>query len=239
MSAVKKDRIFNSTLVAKSLEGNALAKLVTNGEAFHICQEDGYLYAEEMQIADRLSNPSSINWKEPINNIFITPQATSLVIDINKSLSKQVTIETVEKFLLNNKVKQTLLQDICLAIEETISNVLMHAAPHVEGPRIGQLHVAIDSVNSKLGFVCQDFAGKMPIDKMLNKINKCYIDGVGGSISMTTKGAGIGTFLVFYGAGSYFLFNKSGVSSFVGASYPLMSDKKRLAFFKHVHVGSE
>lgn len=239
MSALKKDLVVNSTMMAKGLQGDALAKIVTSGEALHICQEDGYLYAEEIQIADRLSNPSTVNWKEPINNIFIGPQNVSLIIDIDKDLSKQVTLETVEKFLLDNKVKQTLLQDICLAIEETISNVLMHAAPHIEGSRIGKLHVAIDVVNSKLGFVCQDFAGKMPIDKMLGKINKCYIDGVGGSISMTTKGAGIGTFLVFYGAGSYFLFNKSGISSFVGASYPLMSDKKRLAFSKHVHIGNE
>lgn len=239
MSALKKDKIFSAAVIAKNLSGEELSKLMVDDKISHVCQEDGFSYAEELQLAERLSNSTAVNWKEPIYNVFTQTNLDLLTFDIGKDLDKKLLVEKVEQFLLEKKVKQTLLQDICLAVEETVSNVLMHAAPHIKESRIGQIQVAIDSVNLKAGFICQDFAGKMNVDKMLSKIKKCYVDGVGGSISMTTRGAGIGTFLVFHGAGSYFLFNKSGVSSFVGASYPIMADKKRLAFSKHFHIGNE
>ena len=239
MSAAKNLISSTQEMQTKGLTGAHLVDLAINQKISHVSQEDGYLFADENEISRKLMASGGIDWINPIYNIFAAKDLNALTINLNKNANKQAIIQNVEHFLEENKVKQTLLQDLCLAVEETMSNVLMHAAPHVQDNHIGQLQVAHDIANSKVGFVCQDFAGKMNIDKMLNKIQKCYLEGVGNSISMTTKGAGIGTFLVFDGAGSYFLFNKADVSAFVGASYPVMSDKKRLAFSKHYHIGNE
>lgn len=237
MSVAKK--VFDNELVTKGLSGEELIHLVVEEKRRHICQEDGFLCADEIKIAEKTSDPKSIDWVNPIYNIFSSQNIDVKTYKIEKGLDKNFLLSEIENLLIVSKVKQTLLQDICLAIEETVSNVLMHAAPHIRNSTIGQLQVALDPANFKAGFVCQDFAGKMDTDKMLGKIRKCYFEGVGNSISMTTRGAGIGTFLVFHGASSYFLFNKLGTSAFVGASYPIMADKKRLAFSKHFHISNE
>lgn len=239
MSAVKKINNPATDLVTKSTSGLNLTNLIVEHNYKHVCQEDGFQFFEETKIAEKLSNPKTVNWISPIENLFLGQSLELKTLEVTKESKKHDLIQEVENFFLINKVKQTLLQDICLAVEETMSNVLMHAAPHIQSNKIGQIQLAIDPANFKAGFVCQDFAGKMNIDKMLKKIHTCYADGVGNSISMTTRGAGIGTFLVFDGASSYFIFNKQDQSAFVGASYPIMSDKKRLAFFKHFHIGNE
>ena len=234
MSAARKT-ISDGELIVTGVPGVELIRLIINEKRRHLCQEDGFQCAEEIKIAQRISESVNLDWKNPINNLFVNHQLIVETYEIGKNTEKKHLLQQVENFFTANKVKQTLLQDICLAVEETVSNVLMHAAPYLRVEKIGQLQVAIDPANFKAGFICQDYAGKMNIDRMLEKIYKCYAEGVGNSISMTTRGAGIGT----EGAGSYFLFNKSGVSSFVGASYPVMSDKKRLAFSKHFHIGNE
>lgn len=240
MSALKKEIPHNeSNLVSKGLSAEEMIRLILDDKRKHICQEDGFLFADEIKIAENLSNLKQIDWQNPIYNLFTNKNIELKTYSIEKTLSKKDLIAEIENYLIVSKVKQTLLQDICLAIEETLSNVLMHASPHISSNTIGQLQLALDPANFKAGFVCQDFAGQMNIDKMLSKIRKCYFEGVNNSISMTTRGAGIGTFLVFHGAGGYFLFNKTGRSSFVGATYPIMADKKRLAFSKHFHTGNE
>ena len=239
MTAAKKLSLQDSVLLTKELSGKELSQFLVDGKTRHVCQEDGFLFEEEKQITNRLVSASDIDWENPINNLFNGSKTEQIIFEITKDLNKPDLLSKAENFLIVNKVKQTLLQDICLAMEETVSNVLMHAAPHIQSKRLGRLQIAIDPINVKAGFVCQDFAGKMNVDKMASKINKCYEDGVSNSISMTTQGAGIGSFLVFDGASSYFLFNKTNISSFVGASYAMMADKKRLAFTKHFHIGNE
>lgn len=239
MNAARKSNPFEGELLASGLSGSDLIHLMIDQKRKHLCQQDGFLCDEEVKISEKLADSSKIDWKNPVQNLFNGQQLILKNYVITKNTIKQDIIVDIENFLIECKVKQTLLQDICLAIEETLSNALIHAAPHISVSEIGLLQVAIDMVNLKAGFVCQDFAGKMNIDRMLKKIQKCYQDGVGNSISMTTRGAGIGKFLVFDGASSYFLFNKNGTSAFVGASYPIMADKKRLQFTKHFHIGNE
>ena len=181
MSAAKKENLFDAELVTKGLSGEELIHLIVEEKRRHVCQEDGFLCPDEVKIATKTSSLSQMNWENPIYNIFSNQNIDVKTYKIEKGSDKKALLAEIENLFLTNKVKQTLLQDICLAIEETVSNVLMHAAPHINNSTIGQLQIGLDPANLKIGFVCQDFAGKMDIDKMLGKIRKCYFEGVGNS----------------------------------------------------------
>ena len=89
-----------------------------------------------------------------------------------------------------------------------------------------EFFVATDGDRLILG--CRDPFGGLDINYLLNKVYRCYVQGVDKNINMGHGGAGIGSFMVFNTGASYYLAVEKGKQTIVCASLPLkMSGSKR------------
>jgi hypothetical protein len=104
----------------------------------------------------------------------------------------------------------------------------------MQNPFKGQLFAGV--LDDRLGIGCRNPFGSLQLKPLLNKMQKCYGDGVGESINMGPGGAGIGSFLVFNTGSSYYVAIVKGEATVLSISVPInMSARKRGELPKNLH----
>jgi hypothetical protein len=165
---------------------------------------------------------------------------------------KREMLDKLNAYLQTCKGIRSAISDLCLAADELFTNAIFNApGAGGEGPdtpvertrkdirmadgKTGRLFLGIDDSRIVLG--CEDPYGSLnPLGQIL-RIRDCYIKGVGNSVQLDESGgAGIGSFLIFQLAMSFYSIVQSGKKTIICCTFPLnMGQRKRDGLLKNLH----
>ncbi len=224
----------------------------------HICQSNGMFFPEEVSAAAHMVAHPQNFIDYPLSTIF--PQSEMNLASEKKmrSFSRAFTCSeekgnVLQEFhlWLNDKIKQqSLITEITNIADELFMNAVYNAPMlhrgSVENFRITNhlnnqtkdslLFAHIQSDRLIIG--CEDNYGTLRINKIMDRLKKCFEQGVGESINWSQGGgAGIGSYMVFNSSSSYYLGVQKGVKTVVCCKVPLgMSHRRREMEPKNLHL---
>lgn len=247
--------------VGNNLSPQDLLRFATDHGFHHLCQRDGFKFDNEIRVSQNLiANPESF-FLHPIANILspdlVDPNSEASLIKINStfdsSSQKRTLLESIQTYMANHKLSQTLTDDVSAVADEFITNAVFNA-PFVDmrtnanpglsrlsgdvtltAGKAGRLLVAHDDTSIVIG--CEDPFGSLNLNHYLNKIRTTYLRGPAATMNFGSGGAGLGSYIIFNaGSSLYFGVKKSRVTLLCCAIPLKMSFKKRVQLPKHLHV---
>jgi hypothetical protein len=225
---------------------------VQNSSARHIIQKDGLFFEAELDLAKRMVSDPLGFIQSPIETIFNQTYAQMDADDEYRSLKLQLTpmdrktvvLKAFETFMTALDGTRAILDQAYIVADELFTNGSKNAWPNGRGtdtpPTVdGTVQFFAHADKSRLVIGCRDSYGALGFDKILARIGQCYQNGVADSIQQGKCGAGIGSFMVFNMAISYYAGVDPNRCTVVCVSLPLgLSHRKIEMLGKNIHLVS-
>ncbi len=218
-----------------------------------------YLDTENLVALRMQSDPDSFR-SFPVSTILLPDRAGEETeknflrasIDFTYSGEKAAILYELQRQLDEMQVNPQLTKDISVAADEMFTNAILNAASGngdellvgayrsiggiemAKGHR-GTLFWGTDGERLVLG--CLDTVGGLDIRMQLQRIRQCYEFGIENLIQMDPQaGAGIGSYLVFNSATSYYASVHKGRFTLLCCAFPLkLRNRIRLQLPKNLH----
>lgn len=225
----------------------------------HICQTSHPYFVEDLNVAAVMLGCPDIFRQNPVSSILNTASTDFRQLDqkiifefeFNAAKQKSQTLQGVENALIKKSVPASIVSDAVIVADELFTNAVFNA-PFVDlentlpgasredqnvkmhDGKFAKLFMGADT--SRLVIGCVDMYGTLNMMKLFSRIQKCYNNGVSESMNMSSGGAGIGSFMVYNAAASYFSVVEERVSTMICCALPIkMSNRARLALPKNLH----
>jgi hypothetical protein len=151
-----------------------------------------------------------------------------------RASEKRDVLESFKTQVQKFKFSSTLVMELVLIADEMFTNAIFNA-PHVEfgknGPgaerskengelelRPARLFMGTD--NNRVVVGCEDSYGSLNPARLLERLNTCFVQGAYASINWGGGGAGIGTFIIFRSALSFYAGVAHGKKTVVACTFP-------------------
>lgn len=245
--------------VSELLSPTHVIKEALDQNVNHLCQTSHPYFVEDLNVAALMLGQINIFRHDPVSAILNTTKAGSSLAD-NKNIfefkfdraeKKTEVLCGVEAALQEKSASSSVVSDVVVVADELFTNAVYNA-PFVDlentlpgAPREDQnvkMHdgkfakIFMGADTSRLVIGCVDMYGTLNLMKLFSRIQRCYNSGVGESLNMGNGGAGIGSFMVYNTAASYFALVDQGVRTIICCVLPLkMSNKARLSLPKNLH----
>jgi hypothetical protein len=228
--------------------------------ALHICQSGNPYFEKDLNTSAMLLNDEAAFSHYPAASILCPHEANSqkeasLILMnyiFDRVSQKQDLLTKLESTLAGTSASSSIRADILLIADELSTNAIFNA-PFVDldntnpgasredqgvkmhDGRSARFFIAADSERFVVG--CCDPYGTLNLNKMLGRIKDCYDSGVSANIRMAgSGGAGIGSFMVFNSAASYYVDVAVGKHTMVCCTLPIkMSNRARQEMPKNLH----
>lgn len=233
--------------------------LALDGDVEHICHLGHPFLSEGVNSAALLLKNSSAISSYPLSTALrpedagaLTEQALCLYeAKFVESDQKTQLMDDLQAVLLKKNVIPTIASDVLNIADELFTNAVYNA-PFVdfENNSVGiQRHGAnirmhpgkegrliLGADESRIVIGCRDTYGTLNLIKLFTRIKSCYEKGVAANINMSRGGAGIGSYMVFHAAMSYFAVVDQGLQTTICCTLPLkMSGRTRAELPKNLH----
>lgn len=219
---------------------------VLSGRHRHVVQEDGLSFDSELALAQAMQNDPRSFLSSPLS-LILGVQDTSFKPEFDYKFAvgthKDQVLKPLEEYL-GRLPKVRGIRDEALMIADELytngaktgmSTDLRFAERRVL--REGQLEFMAHADERRLVLVCRDTYGSLDVDRIMQRISACFEKGVAQSIHHGTGGAGIGSFMVFNAAASYYAGVDKGKCTVVGAALPLGLSRREISELpKNVHL---
>jgi hypothetical protein len=243
----------------RTLPSAALGIALTQ-DVLHICQSENPYFEKDLNSSAMLLNDASAFAHFPAASILCPQDANSkkeeslLLMDFSfdRVSQKPELLKKLESTLAGTTASSSIRADILLIADELSTNAIYNApfvdldntAPgasredqsvKMQDGRSARFFIAADDTRFVVG--CYDPYGTLNLNKMLGRIKDCYDSGVSANIRMAGNGgAGIGSFMVFNSAASYYVGVSVGQYTMVCCTLPIkMSNRARQDMPKNLH----
>ncbi len=226
----------------------------------HICQPaHPYFAADLNSAAQMLADPDKFS-SFPISAI-LSPGQLSLEAEAKHTLfarsfsqirEKPHIIEGIKESLAQHTISKSILTDVLSIADELVTNAVFNApfvdlgntlpgasrddlTVKMDSGKCGQIFLGADTTRLVIG--CRDPYGTLNLMKLFERVKKCYDISVGEAMNKTgAGGAGIGSFMVFVSAASYYALVSEGTCTMICCVLPLkMSGRMRAELPKNLH----
>lgn len=216
--------------VTASLEPAEVIRLAQDGSLRHIVQKDGIAFDTEVSLSRVMIDKPNVFLAQPLETILGLGEGASHLPNISLTYStnegKGGALRQFENFLQALPGSRAIREQAMLVADELYTNAAKNAWPNGlrpdEGPiRPGTVEFFARADDQRLIIGCRDSFGELGLARVLSRIQSCYDNGVAKSINRGKGGAGIGSFLVFDGAISYYAGVELGRRTVVCVALPL------------------
>ena len=250
----------NSLVIGDKLDPQAVLDLLVKNKYGHITQSGAAAQENEIRIAEVMVNAPMHFILYPactllgLNEMSSELESKSCLINehITNAADKDRILRKIQLLGVGITNQISLINDISAAADELITNAIYNA-PYIQvnefksGIRRDSKTVAIDilkkprfflAVNDEQIFIgCCDFYGSLNAFKLVEQIQKCYMNGVASMINYSEGGAGIGSFKVFHVSSGYYVGVAPGQMTTVCCSFSKTnSGIERQSLPKSLHV---
>jgi len=242
-------------LVCHQVAPHDVVRYAVELDASQIIQDSNPHYPTELNSALTMLDHPGTYFDAPFSTI-LTPDSAGpeaeekqILLDVrfSKTSEKDETLGQVEKAILALARPQSLLYDVKLVADELFMNALYNApvgshSPkvdrnlNVELPKGKSCRMALGRDEGRLVLVCEDAYGSLDINKYLERLLKCYDDGVKNAMNWGVGGAGIGCYMIFESCMSIFLGVQPGRRTIVCCVFALgKGTRARQEMSKSIH----
>ncbi len=221
-----------------------------------IVQETNPQHEVEIKSSIAMMDAPQSFFKFPLSTILtpedVTPEAEKalrqLEIPFFKSDEKEAILDSIGDYMKSLAGSATLDADVRLVADELFTNAVYggdkvtspdgNHGTASSGAKIDQqtCRLMIGAKDDRLVLVCEDLYGTLNILKLLDRIKKCYEDGVRNSIKWDTPGAGIGSYLIFQSCMSVYYAVHENERTMIACVFPLRKGMRaRSEMGKGVH----
>jgi hypothetical protein len=257
----RNDSALDKLVVCDSARPSAALEMLMNQNILHICQSDNPYFEQDLNSSAMLLNDVDSFARFPASSILCPRELSeqkenSLILmdyRFDRVSQKQEILSKLESTLAGTGASSSIRADILLIADELSTNAIFNA-PFVDlentspgasrddqsikmnDGRTARFFIAADDSRFVVG--CCDPYGTLNINKMLSRIKDCYDAGVSANIRMAGNGgAGIGSFMVFNSAASYYVGVAVGEYTMVCCTLPIkMSNRARQEMPKNLHL---
>lgn len=224
-------------VVAESIEPARISKIVLEDGAHHVVQKSSCYFRSELNAAAlMISNPKSF-FEHPLSSILLPDHADLENENIIPSLKisfqsinerKHIRLQIME-FTAKHGISTLIVEDILFVADELLTNVWYNAPYQVESSEVGSGvsrktkdlclpddksgTLTIGFVQDRLVISCWDPFGSVIPQRIFQRVQQSYENGVGKTITWDNKGAGIGSFMIIDRSLSYYLLCEDGVQT--------------------------
>lgn len=233
---------------------DAVLQLALERKLFHICQKDNPFCDNDVETAALMIADPKQFMDTPLSAV-LDPQNVSLKreselagfrVQFSSISEKHTVLEDLKNYLLTFSKSTSLHSEILLVADELFTNAVFNS--HRSGLVFKRGDTSVSMADSQYGvlkagvigdrfvLVCSDSFGTLELPKLVKRMKDCYTEGVRDMMNMGDGGAGIGSYLVYSAATSYFAGVERNKRTVIAWSVPLqMSSRKRVALAKNVH----
>ncbi len=239
------------SIVLGEAMGQAASHILQNTDR-HFAQE---LNSSAIMLTDQLAfekYPLSIILSPGVDPVSNEPKLQILSKNFNSAGQKSEVLTSISEALDNLAVQSSLKGDILVIADELITNAIYNApfvdlenclpgAPrdnrNIKTPEAKAATLLMGRDSNRIVIGCKDQYGSLNFQKFLTRVKNCYDAGVAATMRMDgAGGAGIGSFMIFNTAMSFYVDIKKGVHTSVFCVLPLgMSNRQRSAMPKNLH----
>lgn len=231
--------------LTSSLPPKDVINLHVNCGLSHIVQRDGLAFETEIQLAqDMIAKPKAFI-ERPLDMIFgleTHGNFTDFSVLGSADENKKHTLHQLQAYIHGLTGARSIRDEAMLVADELYTNGAKNAAPLV-GPvdpeeiRPGWVRFVARSDGRRLVLGCIDSYGLLEITMITKRIQKCFENGVAGSIKYGAGGAGIGSFMVFNACTSLYIAVEKGQRTIVLCALPLNKRlKETINLPKNLHT---
>jgi hypothetical protein len=234
-----------SIVVGEALAPEEVIAAALHG-ARHIVQADAPFFDSEIALAKTMVESPNQFFDDPIMSIIGKPLDSegllSLKVECSADEKKVRTLYRFENFLKAIPGTKMILENALLIADELYTNAARNAHPRAasggSGPaREGSVEFIACVDEKRLVFGCVDSFGELSVNRLVERIQDCLHRGVAEAMQVGTVGAGIGSYMVFSRAMSYYIGVTMGRRSVVMVSIPLGLSSKSVADIpKNLHL---
>lgn len=241
------------------LPGEVISEAIAQNVS-HVCQASHPYFIQDLNVAALMLGRPEIFIQNPIASILSTTtvqqQATSdkhkiLEFVFDRAEQKMSLMQRVEVALSAMTVSASVMSDALIIADELFTNAVYNApfvdldntrhgasrddqSTKMHEGKFGIFFMGSDTNRVVLG--CRDMYGSLNLQKLFARIHKCYDTGIAESMNMSGGGAGIGSFMVYNAASSYFVVIEEAVSTMICGVLPLkMGSSRRQELPKNLH----
>ncbi len=247
--------------IASDADPTLLLDLALNSGLKHVCQFSNLHLERELNTSASmlispegfLHHPLSTILKPTLANIRTEETLKQFEVKFSKAIEKQNILSLLEGYLGQHIRAESLIDEIKSVADELFTNAIYNAPfsdqktgdlnemdrtdSSVKMPDGNEGVIFAGTHDKQIVIGCRDPFGSLKIDNLLDRILKCYQEGVANTMRMDGKGgAGIGSYMVYNTAASYYVGVQPGCSTTVCCSLPInMSSRKRGQIAKNMH----
>jgi len=251
---------WNSVAIRDEAKPAEILKLVLENGFMHVCQEKHPYFESDLNSSGLMLSNTDQFVNFPASSILapkeVSPEKEQSLIkfeyNFSRASEKSEILKKMEEALVQTASSGTIRSDILLIADELSTNAIFNApfvdlentnsgasredsSVHMSDGKSAKVFLAADE--SRLLIGCRDPYGTLNIDKLLTRVKSCYDNSVAANMNMTgSGGAGIGSFMVFNSAASYYVAVSEGKYTIVCCVLPMkMSNRARQELPKNLH----
>ena len=220
----------------------------------HICQKDNPFCDSDVETSGLMIIEPHRFMDLPLSGV-LDPQNCSMEKEqelthfrsnFSKIAEKHSMLESLREYLARISKSNSLHSEIILVADELFTNAVFNSAragkPLLRGdtsvtmPDGFQGEIRAGVTGGRFALVCTDPFGNLELPKLVQRMRDCYTKGVQTMMNLGEGGAGIGSYLVYSAATSYFACVERGRRTVIVWSVPLnLSLRKRVMLPKNAH----
>lgn len=246
-------------VVLSEEDPSSILGMALSGNIRHICQSSHPFFTENLNTAALLMKNESAFKNYPVSSI-LKPSVVGEVaersllfyeVEFQESNQKHDILADIESLISARGVIKSVAADALNIADELFTNAIYNA-PFVDkdnnpsdvsrgeanvklsGGKKARLFMGADERRLVMG--CSDQYGSLNLLKLFERIKNCYDHGVAENMNMHGGGAGIGSFLVYNSAMSYFALTETGSFTQICCTLPIkISGRARSEMQKNLH----
>jgi hypothetical protein len=227
-------------LKAEGLTSPEVLAVVNEGGYQHVVQKNAPYAELELNLANIMSESPGVYLADPVGSIVGRPFGSEdmlcLKVECLIDEKKVRMLYQFESFLKAVPGTKTIRETALLIADELYTNASRNGT-RGGTHRDGTITFYACVENKRLVFGCVDSFGELSVSRLLGRIATCFDQGVAESIQKGSGGAGIGSYMVFSRAMSYYIGVEMGHKTTLMVSLPLgIRTDSALELPKNLHV---
>jgi hypothetical protein len=229
--------LHSKIFLVKKMPAAELIEIALREDYSHLIQENRHS-AEEWKTAQQMLDDPKEFFEDPLQAILgQVPAVSHFQFEFSPLAEKKKFMADLELFLNEVPGAATVSQSLLQIADEMFTNVVHHAADETSVTKLKTVFSVAYS-KDEIVLASQDRAGRLNPRVVVQRIAECYARGISRSIrdSHSGNGAGIGCYLMYELAASFYLGVDAGHSTVVATKLPLHRSFKDLDLnFKNLH----
>lgn len=244
--------------VHENLTAPKLVDIAAKYGVWHLVQNGSAHYQNELAVSELMIQELDKFLEFPISSILSPTHADHdceqqhqiQSQEFHQAREKEGLLANLQTELQKFKISESQRLEIVLVADEMFTNAIFNA-PHVDfkendtgadrtsangnvNRKTARLFLGADGDRLVLG--CEDSYGTLNPARLLERLNTCYAQGAFASINWSGGGAGLGTYIIFHSALSFYAGVTPGKRTVVACTFP--SKRQRYEPIQNLHLST-